>query len=181
MSGGRLIVGAAGGWLAEEFKALGVSFEERGPRTDETIDIMRRCWREDPIDLLGEQTGTEMVSMRMKPQPEREIPIWIGGHAEAALRRAVEVGDGWHGGYQTAEKTAEIVQRLRKDRPEESFTLSMRAAWDPLRDSPDAIKRELELYMEIGIQHVMAEPVQGTADGWLRSTEAFARIMEEAR
>ena len=57
----------------------------------------------------------------------------------------------------------------------------MRAASDPLRTAPDEILRELALYHEAGIQHVMAEPLPGSADGWLRSTEAFARIMEEAR
>jgi probable F420-dependent oxidoreductase len=181
MSGGRVIVGAAGGWLKGEFDALGVPFDERGARTDETIDIMRRCWTEDPIDVQAPLTGVNMVEMRAKPQPERPIPIWIGGHSEPAYRRAVQSGDGWHGGFQPPEKVKAIVERLRRDRPEESFTLSMRTRWDALKDDADEILRELEQYGETGIQHIVAEPAQRDQDSWLRCGEAFAKIFERAR
>ncbi len=178
MSGGRVLLGAAGGWLKQEFDALGIPFEERGRRTDETLEILRRCWEDDPIDLVAPLTGVNMVAMRAKPQPERRIPIWIGGHSEAALRRAVKAGDGWHGAFQSAEKTADMTARLRGDRPEPSFTLSMRAKWDALRDGPDEIERELTQFMQCGIQHIVAEPIQRDQDSWMRCAEAFAKIFE---
>lgn len=180
MSGGRLILGGAGGWLEEEFAALGVPFRERGARTDETLDLLRRCWSEDPIDADGPITGVRMKAMRLKPQPERSIPIWVGGHSERALRRAVELGDGWHGAFQTPEKTAELTKRLRRDRPDKSFTLSMRPGWDALRDGSEPIERELDRFMAAGIQHIVADPVQGDLDSWLRCSEAFAKIFERA-
>ena len=180
MSEGRVIFGGACGWLAEEFEALGVPHAERGVRTDEAIDVIRRCWNEDPIDLTAPSWGVKMVDMRAKPQPGRAIPIWIGGHSEPAWRRAVERGDGWHGGFQPPERTAEIVARLRRDRPEQSFTLSMRTRWDALEDDPDEIERELVAYREVGIQHIVAEPRQRDLDAWLRCGEAFAKIFERA-
>ena len=180
MSEGRVIFGGASGWLREEFEALGVPHAERGARTDEAIDVIRSCWTEDPIDLVAPTWGIKMVDMRAKPQPGRAIPIWIGGHSEAAWRRAVERGDGWHGGFQTPERTAEIVARLRRDRPEESFTLSMRTRWDALEDDPDEILREFVAYREAGIQHLVAEPRQRNLDAWLRCGEAFAKIFERA-
>ena len=88
------------------------------------------------------------------------------------------MGDGWHGAFQGPAKVAEMTRRLRRDRPEESFTLSIRARWDALRDDPDEISRELDQYMAAGIQHVLAEPVQRDQDSWLRCTEAFAKIFE---
>ncbi len=91
MSGGRVLLGAAGGWLEQEFAALGVPFEERGPRTDETVDLLRRCWTEDPVGAEAPTTGARLVDMRVKPQPTRPIPIWIGGHSGPALRRAAKV------------------------------------------------------------------------------------------
>jgi probable F420-dependent oxidoreductase len=181
MSGGRVIVGAAGGWLKEEFDALGVPFEERGARTDETIDVMRKCWTEDPIDLVAPVTGAKLVAVRAKPQPERSLPIWIGGHSEPAFRRAVERGDGWHGAFQPPDKTAEFTTRLRSDRPEDSFTLSMRARWDALRDPADEIARGVDEYMEAGIQHIVVEPSQRDKESWLRCSEEFAKIFERAR
>jgi probable F420-dependent oxidoreductase len=181
MSGGRVIVGAAGGWLKEEFDALGVPFEERGARTDETIDVMRKCWTEDPIDLVAPATGAKLVAVRAKPQPERSLPIWIGGHSEPAFRRAVQRGDGWHGAFQPPDKTAEFTARLRSDRPEASFTLSMRARWDALRDPADEIARGVDDYMEAGIQHIVVEPSQRDQDSWLRCSEEFAKIFERTR
>lgn len=178
MSGGRLVVGAASGWLKEEFDALGVPFEERGARADETIEVMRRCWSDDPIDHVAPKTGAKLVAMRAKPQPERHIPLWIGGHSEPAFRRAVQAGDGWHGAFQSPEKTAPMAARLRRERPEQSFTLSMRPGWDALRDGEDEIARQLDQYMEAGIQHLLAEPVQRDQDSWMRCAEAFAKIFE---
>lgn len=58
MSGGRLVIGAASGWLEEEFDALGVPFAERGARTDETIEILRRCWEEDPTPTTSSASST---------------------------------------------------------------------------------------------------------------------------
>ncbi|MFP8880243.1 MAG: TIGR03619 family F420-dependent LLM class oxidoreductase [Myxococcota bacterium] len=179
MSGGRVLIGAASGWLKEEFDALGVPFEQRGARTDETIDLMRRCWTEDPIDATAPVTGANLTAMRLKPQPENTIPIWIGGHSEPAYRRAITKGDGWHGAFQSPEKTAPITARLRRDRPESSFTLSMRTRWDALRDDPDQIARELDQYREAGIQHIVAEPLQRDRESWMRCTEAFAKLFEQ--
>jgi probable F420-dependent oxidoreductase len=180
MSEGRVIFGGASGWLKEEFDALGVPYEARGARTDEALDVIRRCWNDDPIDVVAPSSGAKLVDMRAKPQPGRPIPIWIGGHSKAAFRRAVRLGDGWHGGFQPPERTAEIVERLRRDRPEESFTLSMRTRWDALEDAPDEILREVVAYREAGIQHLVAEPRQRDLDSWLRCGEAFAKIFERA-
>jgi probable F420-dependent oxidoreductase len=178
MSDGRVIVGAAGGWMKEEFDALGVSFDKRGAITDETIDVMRRCWTEDPIDLEAPLTGAKLVQMRVKPQPAAPPPIWIGGHSEPAFRRAVTVGDGWHGAFQSPKRTAPMVERLRRDRPEERFTLSMRTRWDALNDDTDEINRDLDAFIEMGIQHIVVEPTQRDLDAWIRCSEAFARLFE---
>ncbi|HJP41769.1 MAG TPA: TIGR03619 family F420-dependent LLM class oxidoreductase, partial [Dehalococcoidia bacterium] len=179
LSGGRVIVGAASGWLEKEFDSLGVKFADRGQRCDEAIDIMRRCWDEDPIDLEAPASDVKMVDMRMKPQPGRKIQIWVGGHSGPAIRRAIERGDGWHGGFQSAEATAPFVEKLRAGRPEEAYTLSMRTRWDALEDDGSSILKDLEDLERVGIQHVVAEPRQRDLDSWLRCGEAFARILEK--
>ena len=178
MSGGRLLVGAGGGWLEPEFDALGVPYRERGRRTDETIDIMRKCWTDDPINVEGPTTGTKVVDMRAKPQPTRPIPIWIGGRSEPAYKRAVERGDGWHGAFTPPEEAASVVKRLRRDRPEESFTISMRTGLDALRDDEDDILRALHGYREAGFQHLVVEPAQRDQDAWMRCVEAFVKLFE---
>ena len=176
VSGGRLTVGAAVGWLEEEFDALGIPFSERGARSDETIDLMRACWTDDPVTRKGDKVDADFKAMRTLPHPAHTIPIWVGGHSEPAFRRAVERGDGWHGSRQTPEQTAPIVERLRADRPEDGFTLSMRLAWDALTDDADAIKRDIAAYRDLGIQHLMFQPHQRLADDWLRSAERLLEI-----
>src|SRR5260370_35277676 len=67
--------------------------------------------------------------MRMLREPVSPIPMWDGSRSEAAHRRTVRIGDGWHGSQVTPEQAGEVVKRLRRDRPEPSFTISVRRHW----------------------------------------------------
>jgi probable F420-dependent oxidoreductase len=86
LSGGRMILGIGAGYLEAEFQALGVTFDDRNERTDESIRIMRRAW-----------TGESIDGNTMQPTPAQPggPPIWIGGNSRRAVRRAVELGDAW--------------------------------------------------------------------------------------
>lgn len=180
MSGGRVILGTAAGWLQAEFDAIGVPFHERGARTDEAIEILRHIWTHDHMTIDFPVHGIHMRSMRAQPQPARHVPIWIGGHADIALRRAIAVGDGWHGGFLSPEETRRRVVTLRAGRPEPEFEISMRTRWDPLEDDEDLILAELDHYREIGVTHVVPEPRQRTVSAYLSSIEAMAALLGRA-
>lgn len=180
LSGGRVILGIAAGWLEAEFNALGVPFAERGQRTDEAIDIMRRAWTDDHITADYPVHNAHFVSMRTKPQPQRHLPLWIGGHADVALRRAIAVGDGWHGAFLSPEQTARRVKKLRAERPESSFPISMRTRWDAVDDDNDLILAEIDHYREVGVTHFVPEPRQRTIDGYLRAMEMQADLFRRA-
>lgn len=94
LSGGRLELGVGIGWLREEFDALGVPFEGRGRRTDEHIEAMRAVWAGDHAEYHGEFVDFAGVSVNPKPVGDG-VPIHIGGHTEAAARRAGRLGDGF--------------------------------------------------------------------------------------
>jgi len=94
MSGGRIELGIGVGWLKEEFEALGVPFEKRGKRSDEYIAVMRKLWAEDGASFAGEFVNFHEVSSNPKPM-RGGVPIVIGGHSEAAARRAGRLGDGF--------------------------------------------------------------------------------------
>ncbi|HEY2813670.1 MAG TPA: LLM class F420-dependent oxidoreductase [Acidimicrobiales bacterium] len=90
----RLVVGVGVGWLREELEAMDVDPATRGARTDECIEAMRVLWREDEATFHGRFFDFERACSF--PKPARAIPIHIGGHSEAAARRAGRIGDGFH-------------------------------------------------------------------------------------
>jgi probable F420-dependent oxidoreductase len=179
-SGGRVILGVAAGWLEAEFDALGVPFHERGARTDEAITMLRKFWTTDHITESFPVHQSTVVSMRTLPQPVRHVPLWVGGHADVALRRAIAVGDGWHGAFLSPEQTEKRVRTLRAGRPEETFAISMRTRWDALLDEEDLIMYEIDRYREIGVTHLVPEPRQRTVDLYLESMEKMANILVRA-
>jgi probable F420-dependent oxidoreductase len=178
LSEGRLILGAGAGWLAEEFDALGVPMAERGARSDECIDVLRACWGNDPVSVAGPTVRFD--GMKVRPKPGHAIPIWVGGASEGALARVVSRGDGWHGNV-SPDKARLIVARLRNERPEDSFTVSMRTDWDGITTPEDEIRRDADAFRSLGIDHVVATPTQGDLDAWLRSVEELWRILSPFR
>jgi probable F420-dependent oxidoreductase len=97
MSGGRIILGAGVGWMREEFEALQAPpYAERGKVTDEYLGLMRAMWTQEPVQWSGANYHLPAVSALPKPRQAGGIPIWIGGHTDAALRRTGELADVWH-------------------------------------------------------------------------------------
>jgi probable F420-dependent oxidoreductase len=175
LSGGRLILGAGVGWLEAEFEALGVPFRERGRRMDEGIAMMRAVWSEDPVSFSAKTIPAVIEDMRMLPKPEKPIPIWIGGTSEPALKRALGL-DGWHGSRANPEQAAPIVARLRAQRPDPGFAVSLRYGWNG-RDAGE-LRARLDGYAAIGVEHVLIEPAERELSDWLATVERIARAGE---
>ncbi len=92
MSGGRVLLGVAAGYLKPEFAAMGVDFTARNDLLAETIGLMRRAWTETGVEATTDRLSARAVTQLPQPAP---VPIWIGGNSTQAMRRAVEIGDGW--------------------------------------------------------------------------------------
>jgi probable F420-dependent oxidoreductase len=178
LSEGRLILGAGVGWLAAEFAALGAPFAERGRRMDEGIAMMRAVWSQDPVSFAARQVPAVIDDMRMLPQPAPPIPIWIGGSSAPALARALRL-DGWHGSRLSPEEARPIVRRLRGERPDPGFAVSLRSGGDG-KDA-GALAARLSGYAEAGLDHVLVEPQERTLDAWLGVVERVAHIGESVR
>jgi len=95
LSGGRVIVGAATGYLKGEFAALGADFEARHEVSDETIRAIKLAWTGDDVRFEGRGYQARGNSMGFRCVQQPHPPLWIGGNSRAAIRRAVELGDGW--------------------------------------------------------------------------------------
>jgi probable F420-dependent oxidoreductase len=92
LSGGRLDVGLAPGYKPDEFAVLGVPRNERGARTDETIEILRLAWRGEPFSYAGRHFRFDDVVVAPPPVQRPGPPIWVGGSSLAAARRAARYG-----------------------------------------------------------------------------------------
>ena len=109
LSGGRLILGVGVGWLREEFDALGVPWPERGARTEEYIAALRTLWTEPEPTFAGRFVSFAKAKSYPKPLQPDGIPVVVGGHSEAAARRAGRVGDGFFPASGDVDEVARLV------------------------------------------------------------------------
>ncbi len=195
LSGGRVILGAGVGWLREEFTALGMPFDDRGARTVEYLRIMKEIWTKPRVAFEGRFARiAEAGGVRPHPAQQPHIPIWIGGHSEAALKRVVEVGDGWHPlglrppvALYPLEMAAK-VRRLREmaaaaGRDPAAITIAFKApvkfeeapgTRTPLAGSPAQIVEDLRAYVAAGVQHFVLDFSVPTVPAMVDVLERFA-------
>lgn len=152
-SGGRLRLGVGTGWLQEEFDALQVPFAGRGARLDEWIEIARACWTGRPAARSSERY-TLPPGVLCLPTPAHPIPFLIGGHSEAALRRAGRNGNGW--------LALQSVSALSPDALAESVTTMHAAATEAGRD-PEALQVVLSLVESAGRSDEVARALPALA------------------
>jgi probable F420-dependent oxidoreductase len=113
ISSGRFILGIAAGWAKQEFIALGVPFDQRGALTDEYVDIIKTCLTHDVATYEGRFVSFKDVHTGPRAARSPRLPIWVGGSSEAALRRTVRCGDGWHPLRLRMDSLRERLARLR--------------------------------------------------------------------
>jgi probable F420-dependent oxidoreductase len=94
LSGGRITLGAGIGWLAEEMELLGSPFKKRGAITDEYLRAMKELWTNPDPQFDGQFCRFNNIKCEPKPI-QNPLPVWIGGHSARAMRRVVELGEGW--------------------------------------------------------------------------------------
>jgi len=102
------------GWNYVEYDALGQDFHRRGERLTEQIGLLRRLWSEPLVTFDGKFDRIDRAALN--PRPRRDIPIWFGGFADAALQRAAALGDGFifvDGAGDAFERAARMRQYLQ--------------------------------------------------------------------
>ena len=116
LSDNRFILGAGIGWMKDEFEIYGVDFHTRGRRFDEQIDVLRKLWGGGMVEHHGELI--DFPALQISPAPPRPVPIFTGGAAPVALRRAATKADGWIGAGNTPEEVPGILAEFRRLRRE---------------------------------------------------------------
>jgi probable F420-dependent oxidoreductase len=178
LSDGRLRLGIGLGWNAVEYEALGEDFSNRGRRSEEQVEVMRRLWTEQSVTLDGRYhtiTGAGLAPLPI----QRPIPVWFGAASERAYERAGRLGDGWfpmvppgHG----LEEARDAVERAAVAAGRDPAALGMegRVDWSNGRD---AVAEGLRAWAAAGATHVsintMGAGLAGV-DGHLAALEAAA-------
>jgi probable F420-dependent oxidoreductase len=177
LSEGRVIFGVGVGWLREEFTALGQDARHRGKVTDEYLEVCRRLWRDDVASFTGRHYTLPPVRTGPKPVQRPWPPIWIGGNSDAAVARAIALGDGLHLIDLSPEETAPVVARLRAaeaaaGRDGAPLGVSMRKGIlvraenrpddHALYGTPEKIRRDVAAYAAAGVEYLVSNLRQAT-------------------
>ena len=173
LSGGRVIFGVGLGSALDEFQVLGVPLRQRAQRADEYIRLTVALWTQDPTNFQGEYFSFKDVRFQPKPIQKPHPPIWVGGVGEAALRRAVALGDAWHPMAMPMPSLREKISRLRElaqeagrsEGPQVTVHHIIRASGDtPIvsetesrlgKGSYQQIREDMHQYEEMGVPVVL--------------------------
>ena len=197
LSGGRVIFGAAAGYMEGEFDALGASFEERGDVSDEYLRVIREIWTHDRTSFSGRYFNFDKIYTSPRPVQHPGPPIWIGGRSKRAMRRAVELGDGWHPIGLSAEQMREgraymagLCERRGIDRvPAMSLRANLlvdgvsepigpyagRAGNTPFKGDPSLIRDRVAAFEDAGVEHIVLDMATLSHPSFLRTLDVFAR------
>lgn len=198
LSNGRLLVGVGLGHGTKFYPAYGLSSDARVARFRENLAILKRLWTEDRVSFDGRFSHLEKVPMQPKPVQKPHPPIWFGGRAEAALRRAVELGDGYIGAGSTPmDLFLEDIKKLPSDFPKAKRLYvtvgddrARLQAWlgsfygkPEIADQvavvgpPERIRDEITRLEDAGVKHVLLNPVFDEEDQMERlAQEVLSRL-----
>ena len=166
LTGGRFRLGVGLGWNFVEFEALGENFRDRGRRVEEQIEVMRRLWTEPIVDFDGRWHTIPRAGINPLPV-QRPIPVWIGGSAEQAIRRAARIADGFfpqrplEGGWET---TMESFRRWAEKAGRDPETIGIEWRIDVAGGTPDEWRAEAEERKRLGATHLAVTTTRGGLD-----------------
>ena len=176
---GRLRLGIGTGWNAVEYEALAENFHDRGARSEEQIDVLRRLWADEVISYDGKwHTVTEAG---LNPLPaKRRIPVWLGGMAPQVLDRVGRIADGWFPFYNP--NLAEQLQAVRN--------AAQRAGRDPAQigiecmapmdDAGTKARDRLRRMQDLGVTHTAVVTMNSGLDGPRAHIDAIKRFWDVA-
>lgn len=112
LSNGRIDFGVGVGWCKEEVIACGYTWEDRGARCNEFLELIESLWTNELTTLHGEHVQVDGARCDPKPLQSPHIPMIIGGNTGAAMRRTARFGQGWYGFNMTPEQTKLTLEKI---------------------------------------------------------------------
>lgn len=189
LSGGRLILGVGAGHVREEFDAVGADFDRRGPVLDETIDALKAAFADEFPSHQGEFFAFEGLGQRPRPAQQSGPPVWVGGSAPAAVRRAAIRGDGWLPQGDPRDRMPQQIAKIRELREQAGIEepIEIGAIAEPLyvgepgwstgrrtlTGKPEMLAESLRQYGAMGVNQVQVRFRSRSRDELIEQMEAF--------
>ncbi len=183
LSRGRLRLGIGIGWNAVEYEALGENFHDRGRRSEEQIDLLRKLWTNDLITYEGR--WHKVTDAGLNPLPvQQPIPVWFGGAAPQTIRRVATMGDGWFPLFRPDDRGRELIESMREQaaaagRGPDNIGVE---SWVSIRDSSeDDWKRTAEAWRELGATHLSVNTMNAgleSPQAHIETIQRFKEVME---
>lgn len=178
LSGGRLRLGIGVGWNPVEYEALGENFRDRGRRSEEQIDVMRKLWTNELITYEGR--WHKITDAGLNPLPvQRPIPIWLGGAAPQTIRRVATIGDGWFPLFAPDARGSELVASMREQAQSAGRDPSAIGIESWASVGRDDWRRTLEGWRELGASHMSVNTMNAGIESPQGHIDAIRRFMEE--
>jgi probable F420-dependent oxidoreductase len=182
LSDGRLRLGVGLGWNKTEYIALNQEFHTRGKRIEEQIQLLRQLWTNELITFDGR--WHTIPDLGLNPLPRQQpIPIWIGGHVDAVLRRIARMGDGWMPGHGSAAKAQPDLDKLDQylaeyGRSRSDIGIEARIAYDD--GTPDQWPEIVTDWRDGGATHLSLITMRQGFDtaGHMKAIRTFAETIQ---
>ena len=182
LTGGRFRLGVGLGWNAVEYEALGANFSNRGRRSDEQVELLRRLWTERSVTYDG--TYECVTGAGLAPLPiQRPIPIWFGAASERAWRRAGRLGDGWFPQVPPGpalDAARAVVDRAASDAGRDPAAIGMEGRVNWTDEGAGKLVDHVGRWRAVGASHLSINTMRaglGGADGHLGALAAAAAAL----
>ena len=162
LSEGRAVLAVTAGYAEDEFATIGASFADRGARLEEYVRILKTMWASTPATFHGNYFSFEALDCGPLPVQSGALPVLVGGFSSAAVRRAAQLGDGWHPAVRS-------MEQLRRD--VDAFHVELANARRPASEVPISVKLP-----SFGFDATPDGTLVGTPRGWIEAFNTFAEL-----
>jgi probable F420-dependent oxidoreductase len=178
LSGGRLRLGIGIGWNPVEYEALGESFKNRGLRSEEQVEVMRKLWTQELVTFEGK--WHTIIDAGLLPLPvQRPIPIWFGATNKRALRRLARLGDGWFPLFGPDDKCRVAIDQIRSHAQaagRDPNTIGIEGRISLGRRSADEWAAEVAAWQSLGATHVSVNTMKAGLTAPAEHIDAIRRF-----
>jgi probable F420-dependent oxidoreductase len=182
LTGGRLRLGVGIGWNHVEYEALGSNFHDRGRRSEEQIAVMRALWTQDVVSFKGR--WHQITDAGLNPLPvQRPIPIWLGGRAEAVVRRVGRLADGWFPQFPPDNAGEETLNRMRqyaREAGRDPATIGIEGRISFAGGNPDTWAQAAEAWQKLGATHLSVNTMRAglrSPDEHIKAIRQFKEVL----